>query len=332
MNLPENSASAERPEVGPAWALASECARAVLRALAELGPQPVPRHLLLQMGLFTGATDQGDQLDSALDELLRLHLVEYDQERDPWIYAAVRTFVRQVTPDSERLLLPVSNTVVNEMEKCRNGCDIETIRQLDKVVPHAISLVIGEKLRSTEELGLADSLAQHHWNNGRYARAITFFRRAVVKSVETFERGHPSIAMSEANLAVALEKLGHLEEARDILRRVLRSTEQNFEPGHPTIATCQSNLALVLRDLGEFEEARDILRQVVASDEKNFDDDHPSRSDSVRHLAVVLRDLGQIDEARSLLADAHLSLIEQLGPAHPKTRLVALALQSVPGL
>ena len=141
--------------------------------------------------------------------------------------------------------------------------------------------------------------------------------RALEIAEKTFEPGHPSIAIRQSNLALVLQDLGQMEEARDLLRQALASDEKTFEPGHPSIAISQSNLALVLQDLGQMEEARDLLRQALASDEKTFEPGHPSIATSQSNLALVLQDLGQMEEARDLLRKALASAEKTFEPGHP---------------
>ncbi len=147
-------------------------------------------------------------------------------------------------------------------------------------------------------------------------RAICCARRWP-RAEKSFEPGHPSIARSQSNLAMVLQDLGQLEEARDLLRQALASAEKSFEPGHPSIARSQSNLAMVLQDLGQLEEARDLLRQALVSNEKSFEPGHPSISISQSNLALVLKDLGQLEEARDLLRQALASDEKSFEPGHP---------------
>ena len=49
--------------------------------------------------------------------------------------------------------------------------------------------------------------------------ARDLLRKALASDEKTFEPGHPSIAISQSNLALVLKDLGQLEEARDLLRK-----------------------------------------------------------------------------------------------------------------
>ena len=53
--------------------------------------------------------------------------------------------------------------------------------------------------------------------------ARDLLRQALASDEKSFEPGHPSIAISQSNLALVLKDLGQLEEARDLLRQALAS-------------------------------------------------------------------------------------------------------------
>ncbi len=74
---------------------------------------------------------------------------------------------------------------------------------------------------------------------------------ALESDQKSFEPGHPSIAISQSNLATVYKNLGEFEEARDLLKMALESAKNTFKPGHPTISLRQEKLDSVLKDLGE---------------------------------------------------------------------------------
>ena len=49
--------------------------------------------------------------------------------------------------------------------------------------------------------------------------ARDLLRQALASDEKSFEPGHPSIAIRQSNLAMVLQHLGQLEEARDLLRK-----------------------------------------------------------------------------------------------------------------
>ena len=69
-----------------------------------------------------------------------------------------------------------------------------------------------------------------------------FVRKLYRRLARDGEPGHPSIAISQSNLAMVLQDLGQLEEARDLLRKAYRAYLGRFGPDHPGTQTVRQNL------------------------------------------------------------------------------------------
>ncbi|MBV8818347.1 MAG: TIR domain-containing protein, partial [Acidobacteriaceae bacterium] len=76
------------------WDAAPEAGRAVLRAMGELAPAPVPRPLLRKVLDLPAGTGMRDELARALDELVRLSLVELDKDKNPVAHRLILGFAR----------------------------------------------------------------------------------------------------------------------------------------------------------------------------------------------------------------------------------------------
>jgi hypothetical protein len=72
--------------------------------------------------------------------------------------------------------------------------------------------------------------------------ALDLQRKALASDEKTSEEGHPTIANREANLALMLQDLGNLEEARDLLRKALVSLEEWLGPDHRSTKIVRGNL------------------------------------------------------------------------------------------
>jgi len=57
-----------------------------------------------------------------------------------------------------------------------------------------------------------------------------------------FDPGHPSIAISQSNLAMVLKDLGKPEAAEPLLREAHRSFLTCFGPEHPSTRIAKNNL------------------------------------------------------------------------------------------
>jgi len=300
------------------WDAAPETGRAVLRAMGELAPVGVPRSLLRSVLNLPAGTGVRDPLGKALDELSRLSLVELDTSGNPVAHRLILAFARRRNvADSASPFDQCLAAIQDQMKLASLTPDARAIRELSLLAPHAESLLMGSLIRPEDFSELAGRLGTHYQALARYSDARRTLAAALACDEKTFAPGHPSIAIRQSNLAMALRNLGQLDEARDLLRRALASDEKTFGPGHPSIAISQSNLAMVLKDLGQLEEARDLLRRALASTEKTFGPGHPSIATSQSNLATVLKDLGQLGEARDLLRKALTSDETAFEPGHP---------------
>ena len=298
------------------WDQLGETAGRTLRAIVEMAPAPVPVRLLRSI-LEAPEAGLDDPLADSISELERLSLAERGEEGDPSIHRLVRSFVLHITLAEESLRESVAEALDREMRRVQDDADTRAYRELEPLLPHAEILAQAEGVGAEHKVSLWGSIGWQHENHGRYVAGKAARAHSLREAEAGFEHGHTSIARSQSNLAMVLQDLGELEEARDLLRKVLASGEAAFEPGHPSIATVQSNLALVLRDLGELQEARDLLRKALASDQAGFKPGHPSIAISQSNLATVLQALGELEQARGLLRKALASDEAGFEPGHP---------------
>jgi tetratricopeptide (TPR) repeat protein len=301
------------------WELASSTAQAVLQCTSLLAPKPIPRRLLRKILGLHSENILEDPLDDAISELANnLSLVELDKESDPWMHRLIAGFVKTTIGENNSSLHDkVVNAVKEEMARVTDEKDSQSYYQLEKILPHAEILASSEFIETGQAIDLLNYLRWHNGKWGRYRVAEKQGRKSLELSEKAFESGHPTIATSQSNLALVLQDLGELEEAKDLLHKALESDQKSFEPGHPTIATRQSNLALVLQDLGELEEAKDLLHKALESDQKSFGPGHPSIATRQSNLALVLQDLGELEEAKDLLHKALESDQKSFEPGHP---------------
>jgi tetratricopeptide (TPR) repeat protein len=270
------------------WDAAPEVGRAVLRAMGELAPVGVPQFLLRSVLNLPAGTHVRDQLARALDELSRLSLLELDVNGNPIAHRLILAFARhRNAADSASPFNQCLAAIQQQMDRASLTPDAGVICELNLLVPHAESLLTGSLIRPEDFSRLAGGLGTHYHALGRYSDARRTLAGALASDEKTFEPGHPSIAISQSNLATVLRGLGQLEEARDLLRKALASDEKTFEPGHPSIARSQSNLATVLKNLGQLEEARELLQKAHRAYLSRFGPDHPGTQTIRRNLEGV---------------------------------------------
>ncbi len=72
--------------------------------------------------------------------------------------------------------------------------------------------------------------------------ARDLLRKALASNEQSFEPGHPSIAIRQSNLALVLKDLGQFEEARDLLCQAYSASLERLGPHHPSTKLYKANL------------------------------------------------------------------------------------------
>jgi tetratricopeptide (TPR) repeat protein len=292
------------------WDLASEDGKDVLRVMSHLAPVPVPLRLLRAALAWSASEPITDRLGEAIAALWRLSLVERDEGHQPSAHRLILGFVRHL-PDGDARWAEAVEAVGKEMNRVRDDSDTAVYQELEAVVPHAEAVLARTDLPDAREIEIAGNLGKYHWFLGSYRTARCLMRKALERAT-SLPAGDSRIARLQSRLALVLQNLGELPEARDLLRKALASDEQRCRSGDPSIARDQSNLASVLRELGELSEARDLLRKALASDEQSHPPGHPNIATRQSTLGTVLIDLRELAEARDLLREALASDVRRL--------------------
>jgi hypothetical protein len=77
---------------------------------------------------------------------------------------------------------------------------------------------------------------------GELPEARDLLRKALASSERSFEPGHPSIAISQSNLALVLQNLGELPEAHQLLQSAYSIFLEKYGADHPHTLTVKGNL------------------------------------------------------------------------------------------
>ena len=118
-------------------------------------------------------------------------------------------------------------------------------------------------------------------------------------------QNHPETASSLNNLAMLLDRLGDLGEARPLFERALRIDEKVLGPDHPDTALRLTNLGTLLRKQGSYAEARPLLERAVRIREKVLEPGHPEMAIGLLDLSLDLSDLGMAADAREVARRAY---------------------------
>ncbi len=298
--------------------LASEAEYKLLKMIAFLAPTPVPRRLLKRAWGAGSDAVWADPVDNGISALDILSLLELDADHDPQMHRLLRGFIHsQVQENDDELKTLMVNSVKEELSRAHIITDTAALNELEKILPQGQAVLDVKTVDPEIKIAIASSMSSHQRARGRYQDAKKMGHLALSLAQQSFEPGHPSIAIRQSNLALVLRDLGDLEGAKTLLSEALKSNQQSFEPGHPSIAIGQSNLAMVLQDLGELERAKTLLSEALESDQQSFEPGHPSIARRQSNLAGVLQDLGDFEGAKTLLSEALKSDRQSFEPGHP---------------
>jgi hypothetical protein len=74
-------------------------------------------------------------------------------------------------------------------------------------------------------------------------------RQALAAAKQSFEPGHPSIATRQSNLALVLQDLGELEEARELIQSAYNTFLKRFGEKHPSTGITKGILESLMEEL-----------------------------------------------------------------------------------
>ena len=137
------------------------------------------------------------------------------------------------------------------------------------------------------------------------------------------------ISRLQDRLGTALQSMGDLLRAKELLDLALASALKNLGEDHPTVASRRCNLAGVLWNLGDIARAKELLDLALASALKNLGEHHPSVVTTRCNLALVLRDLGDLPRAKELLELTLASALKNLDKDAPAVAMTRSDLATV---
>jgi hypothetical protein len=283
-------------------------------------------------------------LEALLERDMPAELARRPGYADPWKQAERRLHgLRLLVQDPRQPQLARMHRVVRDVIGMRRGTEATTDRlrgvteqamgrakllwdgwvqrgarwEIEPVYLHALDLLNAGDTRG----GMLANWIHHPMSLlGRWAEARSLLRRALDIDAKAYDRDHPTLATSYANLATVERALGDLAEARNLLHRAITINEKAYDADHPTLAISYSNLALVERDLGNLAEAGSLLRRALAIEEKAYDADHPTLAIRYWNLSKVELDLGTLPEAITLARRAFAIWRAKLGQQHANTQ------------
>lgn len=172
------------------------------------------------------------------------------------------------------------------------------------------------------------------------------------------------LIVSYNDIALSLDRLGRLSEARTVFGEALATASERVDPSHPTLLAVRQNHAAILRAEGRLEEARTEYRTLTAAWESAGVDlpvkavtgqawvdallGEPVRAEEALRgleariteeesyywmvravLGESLRLQGRYDEARTVLEASLEPSVRVMGPDYEGTQLIRRALREI---
>ena len=152
---------------------------------------------------------------------------------------------------------------------------------------------------------------------GETADAKNWLGRALEIRERLLGQGHPLVAETLNDLALAYAMEGRFDMAGGLYRRALAILE-----AHPdtkgTLAAVLNNLGKMEAQEGHLKEAEGILRRSVRDSERVFGERHPNTAAGLVSLAEVLRWRHRYSEAEAVLHRAEEINRASFGAEHPR--------------
>jgi tetratricopeptide (TPR) repeat protein len=294
-----------------------ESAHALLRLLAWLAPDPIPRALFYSAEadeifatVVAGPQDSTPtsavSLEEALAALTKYSMVQWTDAANASVQ--VHRLVQEITrgrqpEDSQRFWLAQALRLVNAaLPPDPPPDDVRSWPVWEPFQPHVVFVV-----DQADRAGLAEPTTRLMIGFGLFLEAKCVFaeaepllRRALAIDEAAYGATHPSVATDLNNLASLLQDTNRLGEAEPLFRRALAIDEAAYGATHPRVATDLNNLALLLRDTNRLGEAEPLFRRALAIDEAAYGATHPNVAGDLNNLALLLRDTNRLEEAEPL--------------------------------
>jgi tetratricopeptide (TPR) repeat protein len=288
--------------------------RRLLRILAWLAPDPIPRSLLeAGGGPFVAANEEGApkkkraasvlEAEDALADIERYSLAKSKEDKLSFtVHRLVQDVMRRNESEDEQnhncaaALRWVNSGFVGEPD------DVRSWPVLEPLAAHARAVAEEADRRSIPEptARLMSQLGILLYRRAEWSQAEPMFRRALAIDEQSYGPDHPAVATRLNNLAGLLYDTNRLAEAEPMFRRALAIDEKSYGAGHPEVATDLNNLALLLRATNRLAEAEPMFRRALAIDEKSLGPEHPKVAKRLNNLALLLGDTNRLAEAEPL--------------------------------
>ncbi|KAF5701635.1 ankyrin protein 3 [Fusarium globosum] len=330
----------------------NKAAAELLTFMALLGPDAIPRALLLQTESEESTTRAIETLHNYcllqkvkdgetfhMHRLLRSAAQRWGKQHGFEIRMRQKAFVhianvlKSANSDSSaacRDYMPHALTLLTNTE----GVKTEAISNLGYWIGRCLR--IGGRIR--QAVGILESvveiqsatldredaarlssqheLASAYLSNGQIEEAIELLENVIAIRRILAENDNSRLA-SQHVLAVAYRKKGLIKEAVELLEHVVAAAQAGLAENDPFRMKSQLELASTYQSGGQIKKAIELLEHTVAAREYMQPETHPDRLATQYNLGQAYRSNGQVKEAIELLSHVVLVQADTLTEAHP---------------
>lgn len=313
-----------------------EGAQTLLRILAWLAPDPLPRLVLegekadgefsKAMETIRGARDETPpMIDDALAELAAYSMVKFDKESGETltVHRLVQEVVRQRIPrEAEKVCVHAAIKLLR-IASAGNPDDVRSWPALEPLVPHLASVIQqAERLRLPKPTSqLSNLLGVLLMNKSLFSRAEPLFRLGLRWNENEYGPKHPVVSRDLNNLGQLLRMTNRFADAEPLMRRALAISEANHGAVHEFVAVRLCNLAELMKVTDRIVEAEALYRRALSIYEETLGTEHSNVATALNNLGQLLKTLGRYSEAEKLLRRALAIDEKTYGQDHPKVAI-----------
>jgi tetratricopeptide (TPR) repeat protein len=272
----------------------SPLAAEILRALAWLAPDNIPRWLLDEWPA------EATEVDAALGVLLRRALLRKSGDG-----FSVHRLTQQITRAAD----PAPNDSAAAAIRLLDGAlighpqdDVQHWPRYGTLLPHgavlfALSPDPPPECQAASYVSNQLGMFLHH-AKGDYPAAKFWFERALKLTEARVGPDHADLAVHLSNFGELMRRMRDFTRAKPLFEQALAISEKVSGPDHPDVAHVLAGLGVVHEMLGELEEAHRRHQRCLEIREAAHGTDHPLVAGALSNLALVLEKLGDQAGAR----------------------------------
>ena len=228
-----------------------------------------------------------------------------------------RTRYTNLNPSPEKTSLHVLGSCarpVDDFNSIQASLDKVDVRAATCLSPEVTKAVLDEV-----ELGMG-VLACNTLIVGLLRKALVDQARVALAGLSVAER-RTSHSVLVPRLAMLLQSMGKLEEARPLLEEELRAKINTLGDFHEDTLLSMVSTGMLLESMGKLEEAKPLFEKVLRARRNTLSDRHEDTLHSIINTGLLLMDMGKLEEAKPLLEEALQASKEVLGEREPPTDL-----------